>query len=226
MGEVSKTWYQPFAKALFDGVSNDDVDSVFDNISIVCFNYDRCIEHFLTYALSYHFRISLEDARLIVNERLTIHHPYGTVGRLAKTEPHIGRDFGRVTDGEGLIEASKGIVTFTEQRDTDNYVEIKDVVKQAETLVFLGFGYLEDNLKLLGTEQPHQTNVSRIFATAKGISESDIDDVVERVWPLVSQRQFIPHYSIDRTRFVKFASDGGGGCKELFGEYWMNLTSR
>ena len=142
MGAVSSTWYQPFAKALFDGVSNDNVDSVFDNISIVCFNYDRCIEHFLTYALSYRFRISLEEARRIVNERLAIHHPYGTVGKLAKTESHIGRDFGRVTDGEELLEASKGIVTFTEQGDTDAYVEIKDVVRQAETLVFLGFGYL------------------------------------------------------------------------------------
>ena len=224
MDVVSVTWYQPFAKALFDGVSNDNVDSVFDNISIVCFNYDRCIEHFLTYALSYRFPISLEEARRIVNERLTIHHPYGMVGKLAQTEAHIGRDFGRVTDGEVLIEASKGIVTFTEQGDTDTYAEIKDVVRQAETLVFLGFGYLEDNLRLIGPE-PHQTDVSRIFATVSGISKGDIDDVVERVLPLVGKHMTMTPGWYEQDRCVKFASDGGG-CKELFDEYWMNLTSR
>ena len=143
---------------------------------------------------------------------------------MAQTESHIGRDFGKVTDGEELLEVSKGIVTFTEQGDTDAYVEIKDIVRQAETLVFLGFGYLEDNLRLIGTE-PHETNVRRIFATVSGISKSDTADVVKRVRPLVHQPQYSTATYTDPNRFVKFASDGGG-CNELFGEYWMNLTSR
>ena len=45
---VDDTWYSAFAQILFQDVPHSQVNGVFDGISIVCFNYDRCIEHYLT----------------------------------------------------------------------------------------------------------------------------------------------------------------------------------
>lgn len=48
---VQTTWYSPFFQLLTENLRNEEVDSVFDNVSIITFNYDRCIEHFLYHAI-------------------------------------------------------------------------------------------------------------------------------------------------------------------------------
>jgi len=58
----------------------DDLASMFDNISIICFNYDRCIEHYLYSALVAHYGITKPAAAKIMG-KLRIHHPYGVISR-------------------------------------------------------------------------------------------------------------------------------------------------
>jgi len=50
-GGIQKTWYSPFFQLLTENVRNEEVDSLFDQISIITFNYDRCIEHFLYHSI-------------------------------------------------------------------------------------------------------------------------------------------------------------------------------
>lgn len=67
---------------LFDGVRNSDVDNVGSNITIICFNYDRCIEMYLEHAIVNAFRdVPADRARQIV-ARINIIHPYGSLGNL------------------------------------------------------------------------------------------------------------------------------------------------
>ncbi|MBV9460013.1 MAG: hypothetical protein JO141_21210 [Bradyrhizobium sp.] len=55
--KVSQSWLQPFFTTLQDGiVEADNLENIFDNLSIINFNYDRCIEHFLFKRCSVYIR--------------------------------------------------------------------------------------------------------------------------------------------------------------------------
>jgi hypothetical protein len=79
--KIKKTWLHRFVQLLHTGVSVDDVGKLFENVSIIKFNYDRCIEHFLLYAIHdiYHLDAGRTEELL---STLKIVHPYGTIGRL------------------------------------------------------------------------------------------------------------------------------------------------
>jgi hypothetical protein len=50
-GSLDDTWYIKFFRMLSSGVDQNHVQSIFNNVSFVVFNYDRCIEFFLGEAL-------------------------------------------------------------------------------------------------------------------------------------------------------------------------------
>lgn len=78
---IGDTWIDSFTRILFDRVRADNVDQVADNVTIVSFNYDRCLEQYLVDALSQTYRLTYADAHQIVS-RIRIIHPYGSLGRL------------------------------------------------------------------------------------------------------------------------------------------------
>lgn len=81
MSGLNETWYANFFQLLTENVRKEDVGKVFENVSFIVFNYDRCIEHFLVYATANYYRITIENAQQLVS-KLTLLHPYGVVGRL------------------------------------------------------------------------------------------------------------------------------------------------
>jgi hypothetical protein len=67
-----------------------------------------------------------------------------------------------------------GIKTYTEQIGDSKIVDaISEKVEQAQTIVFLGFAYHDQNMLLL--QPPKQLPASKnIFGTAYGMSDSDV----------------------------------------------------
>ncbi|MDQ4406507.1 hypothetical protein RBU00_09770 [Rhizobium sp. AN63] len=78
---LSNAWVEPFARILMDAVKNPE--ELAEGVSIICFNYDRCIEMYLLEALRSRYRMPYQDARRIVGA-MNIIHPYGTLGRCQK----------------------------------------------------------------------------------------------------------------------------------------------
>lgn len=162
------------------GVPLDQVDKVFSNVAFIVFNYDRCIEHFLFHALQYLYAIKAQRAAELMRS-LTIIHPYGTIGDL----PFMGSSqitFGG--EGERLSEAyfalSARIRTYTEQiKDPTELNAAREQVDLAERIVFLGFAFHDQNLKLI---QP-TTLIKRkaLYGTAYGMSQSDIQVITEQL---------------------------------------------
>ena len=177
-------WFVPFSKMLFEGVRVDRIDTLFDNLSIVCFNYDRCIEHFLAYSISQHYQVNIGDARQLVYEKLKIIHPYGQVGDLPIPNNRHGVNFGEAIGGERLIEVSSMINTFTEQRDEGKMDAVKAEVSNAETVVFLGFGFLPDNMEILIPN--NGSKVDRIFATVFKESAPNQENIRKAMRPFLS----------------------------------------
>jgi hypothetical protein len=145
---LDKTWYNSFWRILIDGTGLSDLDKLFNNVSFIIFNYDRCIEHYLVNAVSTRYRVSKDGASELVS-KLQVYHPYGTVGKvdgLRKENPVVafGEEF---NDSPRLLEVAKQIKTYTEQvEDKTEINNMQQLIESAETIVFLGFAFHQQNL--------------------------------------------------------------------------------
>jgi len=211
--KVEEAWFIPFFQTITENCGLADLAERFSQITLIVFNYDRCIEHFLLNALINYYKISEgEAADLVANIR--IFHPYGKVGELPWQNSHDSMAFGEEPDGKKLLRLASEIKTFTEGTDPDSsqIMQIRECVENSERLVFLGFAFHELNMSLL---QP--TNISRAdfsnlkcFATALGISSSDKEVISEQISDL-----FHTQVSVNMANVA---------CKDLFVEYRRSLA--
>lgn len=212
---LEKTWYVQFVKILIDQVPLDKLDDLFSNISIVCFNYDRCIQHFLIWAVSSHYSIHYEKSRMLV-ENLQILHPYGSIGNLPLAGSEKGIEFGQNSNVE-IVSLSESIKTYTEQiEDNELLQKVRREVIEAETIVFLGFGFHPQNMNLLSPIKT--TNARRVFATAKGFSNSDSTIIKDQIRSMLK-----PEPPNNLILNIQVRNDLS--CAELFSEYRRTLAT-
>ena len=178
------TWYQELEHILFDGLRRRDVAKVFHNLIIVCFNYDRCVEQFLINSLKRSFSLEHEESEKLVNENLTVMRPYGGLGRLKSGLSKDGLDFGQQTDVPNVFVLGRRIRTFTEQIEGGAVDVIKSAIEEAQTLIFLGFGFHQSNLSLL-RPIANNPNVDRIFASVKGLSAPLQRELIDKLMPFL-----------------------------------------
>jgi hypothetical protein len=181
--QIEGTWYVKFIKMLGRGQSLASVQKIFDNVAFVVFNYDRCIEHFLSNALQQLYGLDRQDA-IAITDQLNIIHPYGTVGQLATGvpfggDPHNSLDY---------LALSDRVKTYTEQvAEGDTISTIHDEVIRSEQIVFLGFAYHDQNMTLIKPDQP--LDRKPFFGTALGMSESDRQVVIDQMLGFVAEPQ-------------------------------------
>lgn len=220
--DLGSAWHSLFFQRLTEGVPKADLDNIFNNVSIITFNYDRCIEHFLYNALKVYYGIDGGKASEIMS-RLQVHHPYGRVGYLPWQTGYVPTvPFGGDRNGfDDLLTLAGQIKTFTEQlEDGDDLRAIRREVEDAEVVIFLGFAFADQNMELL--KPARKSEARRIFATATGISKSDCEVVEEQIAELLSKERskFVP------TLWDDFDLDLRNDltCSGLFTEYWRSIT--
>jgi hypothetical protein len=204
--KLSDTWYHQFWLQLSNGVTKNTVGTIFDNISIISFNYDRCIERFLMQQVPQYFGIQQDKFKEIF-EKLEIYHPYGVVGKLPWQGEQIGIPFGGNTRYD-LLELSKGIKTFTETVDDGTVSGIRHRIAQADRIVFLGFAYHEQNLRLLKPESGNQ--VKQVYGTVYSISPFNIEMIKEQMRQLFKS----PDKGFDVLQYYS-----QGNCTKLLSDY-------
>lgn len=162
LASAKGSWLNQLFVLLQSNLQKSRIDSVFENLTIINFNYDRCVEYYLFHALQRSFSIDGDKASELM-KTLNIIHPYGRVGALpweSGTVP-LGKSIG----GVELGRISEQILTFTEQsHDEDELHEIQKAVQQCERLLFLGFAFHPQNMQLLDGPGPHRSK--RILGTA------------------------------------------------------------
>lgn len=170
---VAPTWYGGLARALTEGVPKKSLDSIFENLSIITFNYDRSVEQFLVHALSTYYQEPVERMKALVAEA-RIYHPYGMVGRLPWQDPGgLGVPFG---GGGSLLPIAAQIKTFTESLGGEAPIEgIHAALCEAEQVIFLGFAYHRQNIQLLTPPNGVPAGIKRLYGTAFGVSHSDLE---------------------------------------------------
>jgi len=139
--KFADTWFAKFIYMLGRGIPRENVAEIFENVSFIIFNYDRCVEHFLENALQRLYALNDQGAISIVAD-LQIIHPYGQVGTLREVP------FGASRANYDII--AQGIKTYTEQiAAADVMEELAGEVSRAACIVFLGFAYHSQNMRLL-----------------------------------------------------------------------------
>ncbi|QNN64333.1 hypothetical protein H9L12_08305 [Sphingomonas rhizophila] len=204
------TWLPRLGRLLVEGRKISELEQIFDNLTIITFNYDRSIEHYLPFSLVSHYGITLQRARELVS-KLRIFHPFGTVGRLPwqQGEGTIVQ-FGD-SDQADLIGVSSQIRTFTERlSDEATLSEMHSSISIADRIVMLGFAYHRPNLALLEPRFP--TEAKQIFGTVKGISAQGQRAVKDEVAGMLKIGE----------QYVKLFDST---CSQLFDENWRSLTA-
>ena len=218
MKKIIDTWYVSLAQLLFTGLAAGDVDQVFSNTTFVVFNYDRCLQVFLVRALAVYFQLTEDQAEKIV-KKANILHPYGNLGSIF----HGDRDrlpFG--ADTHELEAAAARIKLYTESlQENDDIVAVRTAIKEAETIVFLGFAFHEQNMHVLSPPGPKiekQSAVRRVLATTYGVSDPDVQLIRAQIATTLRGR---PQRERDDYTIDTFT----GKCAPFFAEYWRSFTS-
>ena len=85
------------------------------------------------------------------------------------------------------MSLSEQIKTYTERvEDVVAITELRQVVQEAEIIVFLGFAFHQQNMRLI--KPTTRGNAKRVFATARGISNSDCAIVSNQILDLFGTR--------------------------------------
>lgn len=176
---VGDVWLKQLVLRMFEGVTNDNRGLIFKNISFISFNYDRCIAHYLLHSLMTYYRVAEERKAADYLKDLPIYHPYGRVGHLPWQNPQKATPFG-ASESAHILELAENIKTYSERVDDENMLlEMKKALVEAEVVVFLGFAFHNQNMKLLQLAQ--RSNIKKIFATTFGMSSSEKHVVIQSI---------------------------------------------
>jgi len=223
--KLTDTWIGKFTRILFDGVS--DVNQLSNQVSIICFNYDRCIEAYLAESIMVAFNVERLVAEGIVKE-MNIIHPYGYLGKVSNNPFAVKDDeclFAYpVQSNFPLRKVASRIRTYTEQTDSAELIsDIHYAINDAHNLVFLGFGFNNQNLDLLRVAedyQPSLPNVKNVYASAYGLKEEVRETLCRRITHIYYD--YPPDYK--KRYFDRVYLGFGLSCSELLSTHDLNLN--
>jgi hypothetical protein len=206
---ASECWLAYLLRDLTRGKSRADLASVFENIFVVNFNYDRCVEQFVYLWFQQIYNLSESESQ-IVSSKLRIFHPYGKIANLPfeNSNDHIA--FGGELDSRRLIKMANSIRTYSETVEEDANLEgYKREVGSADKIVFMGFGFHQQNMDLLSVPLGFERATARCYATIDGISEPRLELCKEQV------SQTMGLISPDGLFFHSYR----GNCEAFWSEY-------
>lgn len=209
---LQETWYISFMQLLTEGFHRENISQLFENVSFIIFNYDRCIEHFLFHAVQTYYGIQSAVAADLMRA-LKIFHPYGIVGYLPWQADEAAIPFGSSNYESDLLSLARQIKTFTERIEDETAITaMRRLMQDAETIVFLGFAFHQQNMELM--KPIEHNNAIRVFATAKGISDSDCIIIRGQICQFFDK---MPHN-------IKVNLRNGLTCHGIFEEYRRSLS--
>lgn len=166
------SWHSKAIALIGENISKLDRASLFHGISMIIFNYDRCIEEFFSAAVSDRYDIERHHAESLIANMPRV-HPYGMVGPWR--EGAIHQPFGAETTSHNqLLSAAENLRTLSDPSlQITELNPIPPMLDHAETLIFLGFAFHPSNIKLFGPPN-RNSSVRRIFGTVLGMAPQEV----------------------------------------------------
>lgn len=212
---LASTWYVRFFQLLTENVSRQEIKEAVRRVSVINFNYDRTLAYFLRWALLIYYDVDNDDVTNILEEMTTV-HPYGRIADLDGEFPRSWL-FGHTKYSSLALPAmASQIRTFGERIEEKTTLDaIKQLIANASTIVFMGFGFHRQNLALIDPG-PHHVPKS-IYASCLGISRSDRREITAEL------KGILEGLASTLDPCIEFFD---GTCAGLLDEYRRTLTER
>lgn len=165
---LDRDWYGQLFDEVFP-LSPNDLNS--GMLSVITFNYDRSFEQFFVTALL-GFNIELAHA-LKAFRRIKLRHVYGHLGDILEVK--YG-DSGQASQVYAAIQ----LVRSGEHPARE---ELNGMIREADNVVFIGFGFAPENLGLF---HPSSFEGKSVVATTLGVSPNRISEA-RRVIPKLKE---------------------------------------
>jgi hypothetical protein len=154
---------------LFDALRGDEPDSVFKApLTIVTFNCDRSLEAYLHESILahyHHLHLSRHDAAMIV-KKMQILHPHGILG------PYPEVPYQKELDGIKLQDITNDLTIIHEFNAAASipfvareFASAYRALNEASRIIFLGFGFHEDNVRRFQFFKPVNLAGKQLLAT-------------------------------------------------------------
>jgi hypothetical protein len=175
-------WY----KYLFNRMNAKFDDFGQNKLSILTFNYDRSLEHYLWTALKNSYpKTPHECAKQL--EKIPIIHLHGDLGEL----PVLSRTAARfyhpdVNTHEVKIAADRIKIIHEDVTKAWQFLRARKILSESEIICFLGFGYNEVNMERLGFDGESYRKAS-IFGSSLGFEQAE--------WSYVRQTLLRGHFN-------------------------------
>lgn len=215
---LSDSWIYRLFTFLQTDVRKAHVESIFHNLTIINFNYDRCVELFLFHALQQAYSLD-EAAAAKVMKDLVISHPYGQPGPLPWQSPDNAVVFGAQLRMDRLLAATELIKTYTEQaHDEQDRLGWQASIAQCDQLIFLGFAFHRQNVEILKSQEQRR-ELPAVLSTAYKVSPSDMEVFEGRVNSMLGPPRRTPPST--RLRTIEFVD---GKCAELIKQHGLAIA--
>ena len=193
-------WYRQLYKAIDSSLA----DFHKNNLSVITFNYDRSLEHFIYTSLKSDNLDKSEPEIAKAAKSMEIVHVHGQLGYLPWQNKHVDTEvpFGRLGGGNyEIFRAVEHIKIIHEASESDSEFErARELLSQAERVYIIGFGYDETNLKRLGLNNMISGNLKHIEGTTLKISRRQQHNILTYL-DEVATRAYISFHRHDQTAY-------------------------
>lgn len=159
-GDKSK-WYQ----FLFNNLGTDFETFGENKLAIITYNYDRSLEFYLKTVLENSYGKSEKEC-IDQLKKIPIIHMHGNLGNLPRMGEQNIRKYEPVLSGKAFSVCEQTIRVIHESIDSDDqFKKANELIKEAEIICFLGFGYDKTNIKRLNLKESDLAG-KLVFGTA------------------------------------------------------------
>jgi hypothetical protein len=163
-----------------------------NRLSIITFNYDRSIEHYLLTALQNSHGLTPELAAKML-EQIPIIHIHGQLGQHPYPQ-HGCREYSpRMRDHREFCEAAAKGITLLHEEKSGSLEQARKLLAEADRIAFLGFGYHQVNIDRIAIDTV-RVGSKHIIGTTRGLFGKEVDDVKSRIQAAFGSLMCVPDY--------------------------------
>lgn len=184
MTDTSKAedWYAPFLNRLMRGLnSHDRFQEIERNkVTFITFNYDRSLEFYMHRCFTNNFSLPADyDVSRLGKDFLRVLHVYGSLAALPwQNTTGQGMPY-RDPRWFGLIDTVADNIQTIYEMTEPVHDAIKQEIREAKKLFFLGFSYAVENLRAIGLHEvlPGIGRNIAVYGTVQGLSAQSIREL-------------------------------------------------
>lgn len=147
-----------------------------NNLSIITFNYDRSLEHFLYESIVHSFASVQREYLKEQLNKLGFIHIFGYLSGLEWQDISGKLEYGSNINLINIPRVVENLSIIYEEKENPKLEEAHDLIQNAKRIFFLGFGYAKENLEALKINQL-LSDEQNIYGTALGFTSREIQEV-------------------------------------------------